>query len=227
MSHHPEKHYPYRNPKPLTRWLHYTIYGNILLAIIGMTITFITLYCLKQQETHPGTLPQPYSVFSEFMNEQGNCLLLTTSIALTIATAFILFKWLYRSNANLRAFAVKKLQFTPRGTVYWWFIPVANLIAPIPVMEELWRNSLNLVHNPKNQYGEIIIVWWTCFISPKILDLIGRSIANDEHQQITLVLTFGSIAIILYLISALTLIKITRTISDAQAEYHAQIQTSE
>ena len=48
MSNYPEKTYPYCNPKPATRWLHYTIYINITLIILLVLFQFSRILFVNQ-----------------------------------------------------------------------------------------------------------------------------------------------------------------------------------
>ena len=228
MSDYSEKTYQYRNLKLLVRWLHYSLYLTVVMAILAMAYFSFFAYFLKQLTIEPEKTINQYGAFTGFMETMSNneslalVLLLILMIPL-IANVVLTFIWLYRANANIRTLGKRHLNFSPRATIIWWFIPLANLIAPYQIVAELWRHSLNMVQNKNYRRTGILLIWWLCFISSNFFDRVSDRLMDSEKidDVITGCIIF-SVGCIPFIIAALTLIKITRTISDAQAEYHAQ-----
>ena len=228
MSDYPEKTYQYRHLKLLTQWLHSTLYVSVVIIAIIMAYFSFFAYFLKQMTIDPEKTLEKYRTFANFleaMNNKENLALILLLIALTflLANIILTFIWLYRANTNIRALGKRHLNFSPRATIIWWFIPFANLIAPYQIMAELWRHSLNMVKNKNYRRTGILLVWWFCFISSSFFDKASdRFIDSENIEDVITGCIIFSVGCIPFIISALTLIKITRTISDAQTQYHTQ-----
>ena len=80
-----------------------------------------------------------------------------------------------------------------------------------------------MVKNKNYRRTGILLVWWFCFISSSFFDKASdRFIDSENIEDVIIGCMILSAGCIPFIISALTLIKITRTISNAQTQYHAQ-----
>lgn len=46
-----------------------------------------------------------------------------------------------RANRNLRALGRTDLEYTPKASIWWWFVPFAHLVVPYRIAVELFRAS--------------------------------------------------------------------------------------
>jgi Domain of unknown function (DUF4328) len=59
------------------------------------------------------------------------------NLALTPVAGIAWMFWEYRARLNLRGFGVHNLQWVPGWTIGGWFIPLANLVLPILILNEI------------------------------------------------------------------------------------------
>ena len=85
-----------------------------------------------------------------------------------VATAICFLAWFYRVHSNLPALGNRTLEFSPWSVVWWWIIPIANLICPCQAMAEIWKGS-----DPKNlapravgraKVSPLVGAWWALFL---------------------------------------------------------------
>lgn len=58
-----------------------------------------------------------------------------------IAVAVFACMWVYRAHANCRMWSAPLFDFSSGMAVAWFFIPIANLLVPLFVLQEIWRAS--------------------------------------------------------------------------------------
>jgi hypothetical protein len=68
-------------------------------------------------------------------------LCILVSNAASLAAVIIFFMWVYRSCGNLLAFNHTGLWFSPAWSVAWYFIPIADLVVPYLITEEILKKS--------------------------------------------------------------------------------------
>jgi hypothetical protein len=70
--------------------------------------------------------------------------------------------WVYRVSSNAWALQPSGLQYTPRWSVGWFFVPVAGLYVPFLVMRELWQVSTRSSADPgpPAPASAMLGAWW-------------------------------------------------------------------
>lgn len=89
--------------------------------------------------------------------------------------------WLRGANLRLRA-AGRQLQFTPGMAIAWYFIPIANLVMPLKVMQELWRASSDAEDWQRAPVSPLINAWWPLFIGGNIITGIGVGLSAGGER---------------------------------------------
>lgn len=118
----------------------------------------LDLYLMSQM---PGDTP--LDSYGAFPDPTGMALMTglvrILMLAVTLITAFVVLKWIYRANRNAHAFG-RGLNSKPPWAVAWFFIPVALLWKPFEAMEETWKVS----HGPESWKSrftpDILRRWW-------------------------------------------------------------------
>jgi hypothetical protein len=94
---------------------------------------------------------------------------------LIAAIPFIM--WLFRSHRNLPALRAAPLTFSPGWTIAAWFIPLANLVVPYLVVQEVYRGS-----NPAgagdrlDRLGSgslLVMLWWFLWVAANVVSTVG------------------------------------------------------
>ena len=76
-----------------------------------------------------------------------------------LISAVLVSKWTYRANHNARALGASSLVFSPRASVGWYFVPIANLWKPYQAMREIWQASVS-PSSWKRQQIPLLLPWW-------------------------------------------------------------------
>lgn len=137
--------------------------------------------------------------------------------------ALVFWRWSWCAHARLRALGVEGKAFTPASSVWWWFIPVANLWVPGEAMSELWRAS----HFPRDwarrRATALVWIWWTLFIGSRVITRVaGRVGLRSEDLDFVLgANTAGFYAGWMLMAAAVTLIVLVRSVTAAQLRIDA------
>ena len=84
------------------------------------------------------------------------------AVAFMLVTSTVFATWIYRCGKKLRDSGVDSLEFTPASRVWWFFVPVANLVKPFQGMRELWNASYGTWPYDSNQ--SLLSTWWALWI---------------------------------------------------------------
>ena len=148
------------------------------------------------------------------------------SLVGTIVSGVTVLRFMHRANSNLRGAGVTGLQFSPRGCVGWWFVPVACLWAPFNAMGELYKASTR----PNSEGGwsqeplpDMFNLWWGTWLLGGILSRLHSYLLGSNGGGVIL----GWCAAALLLFSGLQLFKIVAAIGVAQERNLADLTRPE
>ncbi len=91
--------------------------------------------------------------------------------------------WQYRAHANLRAFGVQGLEYTPGWSVGWWFVPVASFWKAYGAVRELWLASDPDPVDPdlrRRPTPRILYVWWLLWVVSNVSNLVSFRLADSS-----------------------------------------------
>jgi hypothetical protein len=78
--------------------------------------------------------------------------------------------WVYRVNANAHVLR-PGMTHGPWGCIFWYLVPIANLIVPYEALAETWDVS---VGKGRTRSGRgIVLVWWLIFLGVNIVSAIS------------------------------------------------------
>jgi len=74
--------------------------------------------------------------------------------------------WVYRANRNARALGAEHMQYTPGWSVGWFFVPLAGLVKPYFVLQEIWKASASLSGKRwrETNGSPFVGVWWVACV---------------------------------------------------------------
>jgi hypothetical protein len=145
-----------------------------------------------------------------------------------LVTAFItlvvFITWMWRAAKNNEALGRQHPRFGPGWAIGGWFIPLANLVIPVLVMQDLWRGSDPAVPRGDMRWkiadrSPLVGWWWGLMLTSRAFYATGNGIGNngnvaDLRQGIAIqsVGTAASIA------AAVVAILMVRRLSERQEE---------
>lgn len=74
--------------------------------------------------------------------------------------------FLHRANRNARAMVGEEaLHFSPESMVWWFFVPVLNLVRPYQAVAQVWRASASEAQTAGQTSGEMMLqLWWGAWL---------------------------------------------------------------
>lgn len=102
-------------------------------------------------------------------------ILLAGAVYLSFFGAAVLFLfWIHDANRSARALGAKRLRYTPRAAVLWWFVPLANFVAPYRAMAELWRvsHARTLERWTAVDTSAVMPCWWALWLGMHLMGWI-------------------------------------------------------
>jgi Domain of unknown function (DUF4328) len=144
-------------------------------------------------------------------------------IILFIMVGIVFLRWIYLTNKNLHILSRQDMEFTPRWSVGWYFIPIANLFKPYQSMKEIWRVS----HKNKSSSYTIVGWWWCLWIISAVLGRIAfrltmRAETAEDYTISTAVdLASTGVNIILIILALMLVTRIGTAYSQSFVEQSA------
>ncbi len=132
-------------------------------------------------------------------------------VILYLATGVLWLVWCYRTYANLLEVGCRRISSSLAASIYWWFVPFANLLMPFRITKEIWYRS-----ELSNEFAEVsgdnlppLQLWWAMLL---ISGFVGRIVANSKTFNPALELVSG----VLDIASAYTAIQLVMGIHSHQ-----------
>lgn len=92
------------------------------------------------------------------------------AMLLVAVTGVVFLAWFLRARRNLEVLAAPRKRLGPGWAVGGWFLPVANLWAPMRTAHDLVRDSEPQADEVRRSSGQLLVVfWWACFLAAEIL----------------------------------------------------------
>jgi hypothetical protein len=108
-----------------------------------------------------------------------------TQLAVTVLTAVAYLAWLSRTVDNLQALTGRRPIATPRWSIIWWFIPIANLFKPFQIVNDLYRRTLP----PGRRGSSIVAAWWVFWVLNSLAIQAGQYVWSSAVYLDTLELS--------------------------------------
>lgn len=140
----------------------------------------------------------------------------------SLAIAVLLIVWMWRVAKNAELSRRDEPRFSPGWTIGGWFIPFANLVIPVLVMQDLWRASDPTVPRGDNDWrrgkgSALVGVWWAAHLVALLRFATGSESDSrsdlESLRRADNLAAFGSVAAIA---AAVLLILVVRGITRRQ-----------
>ncbi len=130
--------------------------------------------------------------------------------------------WTRRATCNVPALGAANPEFTPGWSIGWWFIPFANWVQPLRVLNQAWRASDPALPNEpttdwrRSRLTPLLPIWWLAylvgnaawgFVWPSIDEakMSAREVADLTAATLVLdVVMIGVAGLALWVVIALT-----------------------
>ncbi|HEY3391478.1 MAG TPA: DUF4328 domain-containing protein [Lacipirellulaceae bacterium] len=164
-------------------------------------------------------------------NDNRQRLLGVTWLVWYLSTIVAFLMWVHRAHRNLPALGATGLEFTPRGAVGWYFVPIANLFKPYQCMREIYNASdpLNASDGdqsrPDRNAPVVVKTWWALFL---IMGFFGNAVGRarlkaDTLEAYQIVAVASVIDGVVCIVATLAAIWLVRSIDRRQNERAANL----
>lgn len=99
---------------------------------------------------------------------------------LVLAAAIAFLAWLSRSVDNVEVLGGGTPMATPRWSIGWWFVPIANLFKPFQVVEDLNQRMATRLRSGGDR---LVLAWWLLWIGGGIISAIVSRLPNQETLE--------------------------------------------
>lgn len=112
-------------------------------------------------------------------------------LTLGIISGIAFLIWTYRARRSLDALGVRGMRFSPRSSVGWFFVPIANAWKPYQAISEIWRAS-DPERDANDAEGwrdgpvpQVFLAWWGILLIWGALDrvVVRTVLATDPTAQ--------------------------------------------
>jgi hypothetical protein len=104
-------------------------------------------------------------------------------VQVVLAVLFIV--WTFRAAKNNEALDRRNPRFTSGWAIGGWFIPIANLVIPLMLIQDLWRGATPEIPRGDTRWrsarGSVLVgLWWTVWILSLARIFAGSSSVDDR-----------------------------------------------
>ncbi len=158
-------------------------------------------------------------------NDSRQALIGLVQVLLLIFTAVVFLRWFYRTHANLKPLQLQGLKYKSNWAVWYFFIPIINLVRPFQVAAEMWKASFS-VYNKAETWQSLkipacITVWWITHIVSGIMSRVASRIPMKSDvtiEDLIFSTNLDMAASAVAIVSIVFVIKMVKGITAAQEE---------
>jgi hypothetical protein len=144
-------------------------------------------------------------------------------LILMLATGVCFIVWMWRAAKDNEALGRRGARFGPGWAIGSWFIPLANFVIPVMMMQGLWRGSDPAIgRDDEWKYAQgsgLVGLWWTFWVLQSIRLAGGGS--TEDGVDISDVRTSNQIVLVGFafgIVAAVLAILVVRRLSERQEQ---------
>lgn len=209
-----------------TKWVSILLCLNITLSLADIHYG-ISQYFLYSKFRDGSFYPQ-----SEVTNlEKIAKFIVPISFLIFVMTAILFLIWIRRAYINLKSLGIENLEYSPKWTIWGFFIPFINIVRPYQIMKEIWLSS-----TPKDEEEGVLfknyspstillLAWWiTWLVSNGMANVYSKLSQKAESIESIMSSTqFGIVSDITNIAAAILCLFVVNEIKSRQEQRFAQI----
>ena len=144
-------------------------------------------------------------------------------IQLVIVVLFII--WMFRAAKNNEALGRTGARFTPGWSIGAWFIPLANFVIPVLIIQDLWRGSERETRRGdagwRTASGSALVgFWWTAWVVSAVLRFTnsGSGLDSGSLDDIETSNTIALVGVVVGGVAAILALLVVRALSRRQLD---------
>ena len=156
---------------------------TVLLAVVAVGSNQMQVQLLQEMQ-----MGRKFPMAQLNQNDHRVQAIAVVGILLHISTVIAFLTWVNRTHRNLGALGARSLEFTPGSAVWWFFIPIANLVRPYQILKEIWQWSEPRIWDrgaPGRRRGAVLVFfWWILFLTMNLANRLSVSGSNRPNTPI-------------------------------------------
>ncbi len=213
----------WRNLQHLSTVLTTAFVLNALAAAVGIVFLAQRLSIFSEFEDGGGAFDLARRDEAAANNVQSIAI---TMVVLLLVTLILFIIWMWRAAKNNEALGRTHPRFGPGWSIGGWFIPFANLVIPVLIMQDLWRGSDPSIPRGDTRWkivdrSALVGWWWGLLVGSRIAVGFFNGVSNDERFTISELRSDVSLSIVsaaLSIVAAVLAILVVRSITTRQME---------
>ena len=148
-----------RDTSRLTRWVVRLLYVQIFVGAMSLVSGIFEFQLL--QDFHSGLYVSRDQMMADAeANDVRQGFVATLSAIVFVVGGIAILRWIYFANANAARLSGRQMQYSPAGSVGWYFVPIVNLWKPFQAMKEIWQASAACGHDLLAKAPSYLNAWW-------------------------------------------------------------------
>ena len=108
------------------------------------------------------------------------------------------------------------MEYGAGSGLLWWFVPFANLVKPLHVVQEIWTTTVVQLRNPELPSSGMLTAWWGLWVVSGITSNIALRVSGFDYSAVGAVIWM--VASLLGLAAALAAALVVKRIDDVQVQ---------
>jgi Domain of unknown function (DUF4328) len=132
--------------------------------------------------------------------------------AVYIPTVIAFLAWLSRAVANVPALGAGEPPSSPRASIGWWFVPIANLWKPYGIVKGVHERLKAVAGGAGPMFP--VLAWWLFWIAGSVVDNLAARLflAGDDLATLRNGMTISAVGNALTIVAAILAILVVRAI---------------
>ena len=148
-----------RDTSRLTRWVVRLLYVQIFVGAMSLVSGIFEFQLL--QDFHSGLYVSRDQMMADAeANDVRQGFVATLSAIVFVVGGIAILRWIYFANANAARLSGRQMQYSPAGSVGWYFVPIVNLWKPFQAMKEIWQASAACGRDLLAKAPSYLNAWW-------------------------------------------------------------------
>jgi hypothetical protein len=111
------------------------------------------------------------------------------SVLLVLILAVLVIIWTFRAMKNNEALGRTDARFKPGWGIAGWLIPLANLVIPVLILQDLWRGSdaraprSNDMSWRSNKGSPLVGWYWAAFVVSNLIRFSGTTNSDNRYTR--------------------------------------------
>jgi hypothetical protein len=190
------------------------------LSLVACVVAYAHRYSVVDDVLHGGGV-SPFSRLDD-ADDYVSAAAIVAGLC-SFALFVLLVVWTWRAAKNQQALGRANPRFGPGWAIGAWFVPLANLVLPLLVVQDLWRGSDASVARERPDWraakGSALVGWWWAIGIVSLVRLYDegddRSVTLAQFQDGDTVRAIGTVVAV---VATLLLVLVVRSITQRQED---------